>query len=294
MKWEIFVFSGTGNSLAVAKGLANALGDCELVSIPGALRGESPAARAPSVGLVFPLYFLGLPRVVLEFLNRVDLSRVSYLFAVVTRGGSPGCAAHLIRRALGGKKEKPGGPGGGRAPALDSAFYLRFWTNFIVRYRAPSERRRETLALRADPKLRKIVRIVEAKQKRARWEPLCLLALFVYRRFLARVNAGDSRFRATERCSSCGLCERICPVTNIRINGGRPVWLHRCELCLACLHFCPETAIEYGRRTMGKRRCRHPRVSAGDLVELKNAVRSAVGPSAEATGGPSHVGGRSR
>jgi ferredoxin len=294
MKREIFVFSGTGNSLAVAKGLAEALGDCELVSIPGALQGGNSAASVPSVGLVFPLYFFGLPRVVLEFLRKIDLGRVSYLFAVVTRGGSPGCAAHLIRKTLSEKTKGLTGPDGGRVPALDSAFYLTFWTNFIVRYWAPSERRREAIARRADAKLRRIARIVEAGEKRACREPFLLLALPRYRRFLAGVNASDSRFYATARCSSCGLCERICPVSNIRMEGGKPAWLHRCELCLACLHFCPETAIEYGGRTRGKRRCRHPRVSAGDLVELKREVRMTRRPASEATGGPSHLGGRSR
>ena len=296
MRREIFVFSGTGNSLAVAKGLAAALGDCELVSIPGALRGGSPAASAPSVGLVFPLYFFGPPRVVLEFLRKVDLRGVTSLFAVVTRGGTPGCAAHLIRRTLREKKEGcvkqtgevPVGvestgewttgkmPPGGSVPELDGVFYLTFWTNFIARYRMPSEKRREAIARRADAKLLRIARAVEAGKTSRRREFFCLMGPLLHRRFIAKVNASDSRFFATDRCSSCGLCARICPVSNIRMEGGRPSWLHQCELCLACLHFCPETAIEYGKRTSGKRRCGHPRVRAEDLVEMKNKVRMTV------------------
>jgi Pyruvate/2-oxoacid:ferredoxin oxidoreductase delta subunit len=276
MRREIFVFSGTGNSLAVAKGLAAILGDCELVSIPGALRGGSPATSAPSVGLVFPLYFFGPPRVVLEFIRKVDLRGVTSLFAVVTRGGTPGCAAHLIRKTLRERTEVSDVSVGGGVPGLDGVFYITFWTNFIARHWAPSEKRREAIARRGDAKLLRIARAVEAGKTRRRREFFYLLGTFLHRRFLAKVNSSDTRFFATDRCSSCGLCARICPVSNIRMEGGRPSWLHRCELCLACLHFCPETAIEYGARTVGKRRCRHPRVRAEDLVEMKNKVRMTV------------------
>jgi ferredoxin len=273
VKREIYVFSGTGNSLAVARSLANALGNCSIISIPGALKAGSPAAEAATVVLVFPLYFFGLPRVVAEFLEKVDLSGASRLFAVITRGGSPGCAARLIADTLDRKREERGGRDPGRAPLFGGVFYLTLWTNFVVRYRAPSKRRREALARRAESKIPKIARIVEGRVKKPRLEPFCRLLLPRHRRFLAEVSGDDARFAVTDVCSSCGLCESVCPVSNIRMSGGKPSWLHRCELCLACLHFCPETAIEHGGRTRGKRRCSHPAVCAGDLVELKRRVR---------------------
>jgi MinD superfamily P-loop ATPase len=53
----------------------------------------------------------------------------------------------------------------------------------------------------------------------------------------------------SERCNGCGICARICPVKNIDLAKGRPVWRYHCEQCLACLHWCPRSAEEYGKDT---------------------------------------------
>lgn len=262
MKTELFVFSGTGNSLSCARELADRLGECEIRSIPAALAERLPAAAARIVGLIFPLYFMGPPRVVLEFIRRADLDSASYLFAVVTRGGSPGDAIHILRREL-----------GRRSLRLDAGFYVTYWTNFIPRYRAPSEKRRSSLARRAGRRIREIAAFV-GREGTAKGRELSLLdplARWVWNRWLGKLKEWDRRFTVNERCTSCGICERICPVDNIRMEGLHPSWLRRCESCLACLHFCPVEAIQFGKRTRGKRRCRHPGIEAEDLMVLKRA-----------------------
>ena len=85
MKTIVYYFTGTGNSLAAAKAICVRLGDCELVSIP-ALAG-SPAEIIPGadrVGIVCPVYDFGLPSIVAEFAERLDLSGTGYCFAVLT------------------------------------------------------------------------------------------------------------------------------------------------------------------------------------------------------------------
>jgi len=59
----------------------------------------------------------------------------------------------------------------------------------------------------------------------------------------------DKGFRVSERCNGCGTCSRICPVNNIDLVKGKPVWRHHCEQCMACLHWCPRSALEYGKDT---------------------------------------------
>ena len=58
-------------------------------------------------------------------------------------------------------------------------------------------------------------------------------------------------FRATDACVSCGLCEKRCPVHNIKVEG-KPQWGTDCTMCLACFHACPQHAIQYGNRTKNK------------------------------------------
>lgn len=59
-------------------------------------------------------------------------------------------------------------------------------------------------------------------------------------------------FGASDACISCGLCSRECPMENITMKNGRPVWGDRCALCLRCYHRCPVSAIAYGKETDGK------------------------------------------
>ena len=48
----------------------------------------------------------------------------------------------------------------------------------------------------------------------------------------------------TEKCTSCGICARDCPLGAIRIRDRIPVFNEHCSLCGACAKFCPEEAIE--------------------------------------------------
>ena len=67
METTIYYFTGTGNSLAVARDICERLGECRVVPIvslndePGPIR---PAAER--VGIVYPVYFSGVPSIVVE------------------------------------------------------------------------------------------------------------------------------------------------------------------------------------------------------------------------------------
>ena len=67
----IFYFSGTGNSLAVARELAKRLNEplVEMASSHTAPPYVSPDAPAGVVGFVFPVYAWGMPHVVEDFLK---------------------------------------------------------------------------------------------------------------------------------------------------------------------------------------------------------------------------------
>lgn len=57
------------------------------------------------------------------------------------------------------------------------------------------------------------------------------------------------KFQATSACTSCGKCAVICPLNNIRLTNGTPVWGKNCTHCMACINRCPSQAIEYGKHT---------------------------------------------
>ena len=59
------------------------------------------------------------------------------------------------------------------------------------------------------------------------------------------------KFYATDACISCGKCEAVCPLSNIRLENGKPVWGKDCTHCMACICRCPKEAIEYGNHSKG-------------------------------------------
>ena len=48
----------------------------------------------------------------------------------------------------------------------------------------------------------------------------------------------------TEKCTSCGICARDCPLEAIRMRKHKPVFNDQCSRCGACVKFCPEGALE--------------------------------------------------
>ena len=65
-------------------------------------------------------------------------------------------------------------------------------------------------------------------------------------------------FYAKECCTGCGHCVQVCPLNNIRLQDGRPVWGRQCTHCMACICGCPTQAIEYGKKSQGKPRYQCP------------------------------------
>ena len=80
-------------------------------------------------------------------------------------------------------------------------------------------------------------------------------------------------FDAPAHCVGCGICEKICPMDNIRLVAERPVFGGNCISCLACFHWCPQEAIwmSKGEEEMKRRfKYHHPDVKLNDILKQKN------------------------
>lgn len=78
----IYCFSGTGNSLYAANKISAEI-NAEVVNMKSV--GE---CDADVIGIVFPVYFWGLPKTVERFLGDIRITnKNAYIFAVITYGG---------------------------------------------------------------------------------------------------------------------------------------------------------------------------------------------------------------
>lgn len=101
MKTNIYYFSGTGNSLAIADLLARELeGQVAVIPIAGLTEERQVVVQADILGFVCPTYFLNIPGMMRSFIQRLTFRSTPYIFAVVTCNGQPGRGLHVMGRLL--------------------------------------------------------------------------------------------------------------------------------------------------------------------------------------------------
>lgn len=88
MNTEIYYFSGTGNSMFIAKEIQKRIPDSEILPIASLMKKDKIKSRGKTIGIVFPVHALTIPLVVMKFLRRIDLSEAEYIFAIADRYGT--------------------------------------------------------------------------------------------------------------------------------------------------------------------------------------------------------------
>ncbi len=258
----ICFFSGTGNSLAAARRLAENIGDCGILSIPDIMR-RGQGVRANRIIVVFPVYMWGLPDIVRKFLEALDGRSCGELYAVGTNGGLAGDPVRMIR-AIARSKGIP----------FASGFLVWMPENFVIRYPMFPDWLERWAIRSSERKLDGIAGKIRGRKKGIHERTLFpvngILTALNKRMdealFTKKTLRPKDFFRATEECSSCGLCAKLCPAGNIVIANGKPVWGDNCEVCVACIQWCPRRAIQAGKATEKRARYHHPAIDADDMA----------------------------
>lgn len=103
----VFYFSGTGNSEHVARRLAQATGETCVSMADCVDRDEFTFSLCPDerVGFVTPVYFWGLPDIVVRFMDKLRFTGLhrNFIYHTVTCGTTTGQAHYMMQKILKGK-----------------------------------------------------------------------------------------------------------------------------------------------------------------------------------------------
>ena len=242
----VLYFSGTGNSRYVARRIADALHQ-PLLSINDRIKANdtAPVATGRQLIVVSPTYGWRLPRVVRDWLLQTEFPEAKQVWFVMTCGSEIGNAARYNRQLAQQKKLRYRGTAQIVMPE-----------NYIAMFNAPQVDEARQIVARAEPDVDRVIRCIESGQEfplpRNNLYDRCMSGPVnpVFYTFFVK----DGPFRALESCTGCGQCVKRCPLNNITLQSGRPVWGGICTHCMACICYCPAEAIEYGKKSPGKPR----------------------------------------
>lgn len=260
----ILYFTATGNSLAVARTLAEATGD-GLFDMGKAYKEgnfEVTVEQGEQLGFVFPTYRWATPPLVDRFVERMSFVkpdgsayakgefRPGYCFSVETYGHFPGTESTFFGRELAKYQ----------GIERDAAFSVHSVGNCLYLFNTPPE---GTVRRKLDVAERQCAHVVQRVTGRKRGDSVMPNPLGAA---LSAATGKPGKRRSTSMfyadpntCVGCGTCARLCPTNSIAMVDGKPVWSgDECTECLACVQLCPHGAAQHGKATVGRRRYHNP------------------------------------
>ena len=280
MNMDVYYFSGTGNSLAVARDIAEKTSG-KLIAISSVMNKDKIKTEAEIIGVVFPVHgIFRVPSIVERFVGKLDDVNSKYIFVVTTYGSMAGGVIKSFRKVV----ESCGGK-------LSAGFAVHMPMNNITipfMYSGTVGDKEQKLFADCRGKVNFICEYVSARNE-GKFEATnkLLISLFypidkIFARWrieskynkLTNSNLNkddlwplmDVSFHFDEKCDGCGVCSRVCPVKNIKMVDNAPSWQHHCERCFACLQWCPKVAIEFDKDSIGRKRYHHPGVELSDMM----------------------------
>ncbi len=283
MDVEVYYFSGTGNSLYVARSIAEKIKGT-LMPIPKVINQSRIETTADCIGIVFPAYLAqhtGVPVMVENFVRKLEKVDFKYLFAVCTCGGYENVNALPTLKKLGRIIRQKGGK-------LTAEFSVRLPMNNL-QYPPYVSHDHDKMFSDSRKKIEDICKRIKSRKKNRHkllktilnlsMTPLYLMLKGLYVKDLKKkahiapdsslsynelVHLSDKSIYYTEACNGCGTCINVCPAENIKLENEKPVWQNQCEMCMACSEWCPQQAVIHWNRKEGIR-YRHPEVKLSDM-----------------------------
>lgn len=254
----VFYFTGTGNSLFVAKQL-----DSEMVSIPQALKRKELEYTAETVGFVFPVYSGEPPLIVREFIKKVRIY-AKYVYMVLTYGNDETVAVKVSKAFA----EENG-------IRVDYIAKVKTVDNFLPVFDASQQ-------IKIDKKCGEQIKAVsdDIRIRRHSIPKVKIKGRILYAAVKKMHNAHPEQINGEalaikESCIGCGICTQVCQRGILKIENGKAVRQKKaCEFCLSCVNNCPEKAIGFSTGEKNPNaRYRNESITLDEIIKANNQLK---------------------
>lgn len=249
----IIYFSGTGNTRHVAQCLAEILGDTDVREMsPSMLLSPEDstieiADTDTTVIWAFPTYSWGIPPVVDMVMKKVALgynaSNATHIM-LTTCGDDMAYTDRQWRKNMAARNLKCAGA------------YAVVMPNTYVLMKGFDVDSTEIAESKIKSCRDAIEQVATAINNNSGDIPVRLSFSWVKSNIIypwfKRYAMSPKPFHSNNNCTGCGICANKCPMQNITICNGKPLWADRCAMCLRCYHICPHHAVAYGKATAKK------------------------------------------
>ena len=242
----ILYFSGTGNTDYLAKAMAKDLDDESIDLLPLIKNRDKTTFHSEKPFIILgPTYSWRMPKFMMDYLRTANFTGNKDMYFLMDYGSSFGNAARYLNADA---KEM--------GLNYRGLYGIHMPENYLMLFDLDSDDFNKKLLGEARLQIKEAAEIIKNDKNfpntYASFLDKVLSAVLnpVFYKFIL----GDKKFYYTDKCIECGICEKSCVLNNISCTAGPPKWNGNCTHCQACLSKCPKSAIEYGKKTQGKKR----------------------------------------
>lgn len=233
---DLYYFSGTGNTYLVIQAMKEIF-ERNRISV-----NIHPIEQKPSVvfrtdqliGIAFPVVAFSTFPFVRQFIKDLPFGKGTNIFMVDTLGMISGGIVGPLKKVL---KAKGYNPVGAREIKMPENFYPR----------KVSQDENMTRTQKGLESARHYAQdLCSGKTSWLRVPIISNIIWFLSGSSLVKTflnNLGKKFTVDHKKCTKCGLCVELCPVSNISLTNEETQFKSHCEQCMRCLSFCPENAI---------------------------------------------------
>jgi len=258
----VFYFSGTGNSLYVAKKVVEHF-EQNLISIAECTyknRFSFKLAKEEPIIFVFPIYSWAPPKIVLDFIDKLQFDNFenNQVSVLITCGENIGNSLELLVKHF------------GQNMTLNCGFSVIMPSNYMILGEIETKEVQTKVLKEVDPRLTEIFEVMKSKPHRhfdAAKGPVPFILTHVVGTLFNKFAVDPKPFFAKDNCTGCGICAHVCTTKNIVVEQTKVTWGSQCTQCLACINYCPVQAIEYGKKTLNKGRYNNPNIKVNEMFK---------------------------